>query len=70
MPPLLADYYTRRQLALELDRTEKTVQRWEKLPNGLPFTMLGGRKLYKKSSVIAWIERHERMPNPRRRAVA
>lgn len=64
---LLDGYLTRRQLANEIDRTEKTVQRWEKLPDGLPFTMLGSRKIYKKTSVLAWIESRERRPNPRRK---
>lgn len=65
--PLLDGYLTRRQLAMEIDRAEKTVQRWENLPDGLPFTMLSGRKLYKKTSVLAWIEGRERRPNRRRR---
>lgn len=64
---LLDGYLTRRQLANEIDRTEKTIQRWERLPDGLPFTMLGGRKLYKTTSVLAWIESRERKPNPRRK---
>lgn len=64
--PLLDEYLSRQKLALELERSEKTIARWENLPDGLPFTLLGGRKLYKKSSVIAWIESRERKPNPRR----
>jgi hypothetical protein len=64
---LLDGYLTRRQLAIEVNRAEKTIERWERLPDGLPCTMLGGRKLYKKTSVLAWIESRECRPNPRRR---
>ena len=66
---LLDAYLTRRQLAIEFNRTEKTISRWEHLPDGLSFTMLGARKLYKKSAVLAWIDSRERRPNPRRTRV-
>jgi excisionase family DNA binding protein len=68
MDALLSAYLTRNQLAAELNVTTRTVARWQAQPDGLPFTMLGSRTLYKRASVLAWIESHERQPNPRRRA--
>lgn len=66
--PLLDGYFdSRSELARELKRSEKTVARWENQPDGLPYTLLGGRKIYKKTSVLAWIESRECKPNPRRR---
>ena len=66
--PILDGYFdSRADLARELKRSEKTIARWEAQSDGLPFTLLGGRKIYKKTSVLAWIESKERKPNPRRK---
>lgn len=67
MTALLADYLTRDELAAELRVTTRTIARWELQPDGLPSTTLGGRKLYRRASVLAWIEGREKKPNPRRR---
>ena len=65
---LLDGYFgSREEIAKEVNRSPKTVARWERQPNGLPYTQLGGRRIYRKTSVIAWIESQERRPNPRRR---
>lgn len=68
MTGLLSEYLTRDELAAELRVTVRTIARWQAQPDGLPSTVLGGRTLYKRSSVLAWIDSHERQPNPRRRA--
>lgn len=65
---LLDDYLDRPSLAAELRVTERTLIRWQQQPDGLPYVELGGRILYRISSVRDWIESRERRPNPRRRA--
>ena len=65
---LLAGYVDRSTLAEMLECSERTVARYEDLPDGLPSLTLGGRRLYRLAAVKAWIESRERRPNPRRRA--
>lgn len=67
---ILADYLSRSMLAEQLGVCERSIARYEALPNGLPATVIGGRKLYKLASVQAWLAARERRPNPRRMAVA
>ncbi|MEL7719028.1 helix-turn-helix domain-containing protein [Citromicrobium bathyomarinum] len=67
---LLDEYLNREQLAHELKVNPRTVMRWQNLPDGLPFVELGGRILYRRSSVMEWIASKERFPNQRRRAAA
>lgn len=67
---LLDDYLTREQLAQELKATVRTIMRWENMPDGLPRVNVGGKILYRKSSVAAWLERRERQRNPVRRGAA
>lgn len=68
MSNLLSDYLTREQLAAEFGVTTRTIERWQKRPDGLPNTTIGGRTLYRIASVRVWMEAQERRPNPRRRA--
>jgi phage terminase Nu1 subunit (DNA packaging protein) len=66
---LLAGYITRADLAAQLGITERTIQNYERLPDGLPFMTMGGKiKLYRIESVAAWIAAREKSRNPRRRA--
>ena len=65
---LLAEFVDRETLAKELGVSPRTLIRYEALPDGLPSAMLGGRKLYRLSSVKEWIENRESRPNRRRRA--
>jgi excisionase family DNA binding protein len=63
---LLDDYLTRDELARELHITPRTLARWQAQPEGIPTVRVGGRTLFRVSSVRAWIEAHERQTNPRR----
>ncbi|WP_157784719.1 hypothetical protein [Sinorhizobium fredii] len=65
---LLQGYLDRPSLAKELRCSERTIIRYENLPDGLPSLMLGGRKLYRVEAVRQWIASQERRPNPTRRA--
>lgn len=64
---LLAGYVDRPTLAQMLRCSERTIARYEELPDGLPSLSLGGRRLYRVTHVQKWIEQRERHPNPRRR---
>ncbi|MBF0680828.1 MAG: helix-turn-helix domain-containing protein [Devosia sp.] len=66
MTALLDDYLTRSELARELKVTERTIIRYQNQPNGLPRTKMGGRTLYRRDSVLAWLQVNEQRPNPRR----
>ena len=65
---LLKDYIDRPRLADEWDCSERTIARYEDLPDGLPSLLLGGRKLYHVPTVMEWLQRRTKRPNPRRRA--
>ncbi|WP_161992858.1 helix-turn-helix domain-containing protein [Aureimonas leprariae] len=66
MSSLLSEYLTLDELAKELRVTVRTIHRWQSRADGIPCTTLGGRTLFRIASVRAWIEAHERKPNPRR----
>lgn len=68
MTGILQGYVDRPTLALELRVTPRTLARYEALPDGLPSTVLGGRKLYRVEAVKEWIAAREKRPNQRRAA--
>lgn len=63
---ILDDYLTRDELASELNVTKRTLIRWQNQPDGLPFIILGRRVLYRRASVLSWLQDRETRPNPRR----
>ena len=65
---ILSDYIDRATLAVQLRCSERSIARYETQPDGLPSTMIGGRKFYKLESVRSWLNARECRPNPRRRA--
>jgi hypothetical protein len=67
---LLAGYVTRAQLAAEWDCHERTIARYEAMPNGLPFLFIGGRKLYRIEDARRFMESRIVTPNPVRRGAA
>ena len=67
---LLAGYVTRTELAAEWDCHERTIARYEAMPDGLPFLFIGGRKLYRIEDARAFMERRIVQPNPVRRGAA
>ena len=68
MTGILQGYVDRPQLALELRVSPRTIARYEALPDGLPSTVLGGRKLYRVEAVKEWVAAKEKRPNQRRAA--
>jgi hypothetical protein len=67
---LLADFYTEQELAEEVRKDIRTVQRWRKLRIGPPVTFVGKTPFYRKPAARAWLSRRERTPPDRRRGSA
>ena len=52
---VLAEYMTRDELAEQLDRCARTLDRWSSLNLGPPRTILGRRVLYRRKAVAEWL---------------
>ena len=65
---LLAGFVTRAQLAAEWHCHERTIARYEAMPDGLPFLTIGGRKMYRIEDARAFMERRITTPNPVRKS--
>jgi hypothetical protein len=57
---VLDDYLTRKQLARQIRRDERTLARWEMLRQGPPVTKVGRLVLYRRESVAEWLRNQER----------
>lgn len=64
---ILDDLVDPKTLAEKLRCSTRTLMRYEHLPDGLPSLLIGGRKFYRVSSVMRWLEARERHPNQTRR---
>ncbi|MEI9899636.1 MAG: hypothetical protein WDN31_05240 [Hyphomicrobium sp.] len=64
---ILDEYLPREQLAKDMNVTVRTLDRWARAPDGLPFTKIGGRIFFRIASVRAWLAARERAPNPTRK---
>jgi hypothetical protein len=64
---LLEDYLTEPELAKELKKSERTVQRWRKKRVGPPYTLNGETVLYHIESAKTWLKAGEINPVPRSR---
>jgi hypothetical protein len=47
---------------LGLASSSRTLARWQLRHQGPPITRIGGRKLYRRASVLAWIRAREQRP--------
>jgi len=57
--PLLSEFLTKEQLAVELRRNVRTLDRWDALSIGPPRTRLGRMVLYRRSGVQKWLADQE-----------
>ena len=57
---LLDDFFTRAALARELGKSERTLERWERLGIGPPVTRLGNTPIYNIERARAWLLAQER----------
>ena len=57
--PLLSEFLTKRELAAELQRNERTLDRWDALGTGPPRTRVGRKVLYRRTSAQKWLAAQE-----------
>jgi hypothetical protein len=66
---LLAGYLSEGELAKQLKKTPRTLQRWRRRRVGPPVTLLGRVPYYRKEGVFAWMrDREVPMARERKRA--
>jgi hypothetical protein len=53
---LLAEYLTEQELAAELRKNPRTVQRWRALGIGPPYAMNGETPIYPRSGAVSWLQ--------------
>jgi hypothetical protein len=58
--PILAEFLTKEELASELRRNPRTLDRWDVLGMGPPRTFVGRKVLYRRASVQKWLTAQER----------
>lgn len=55
-PGLLDDYLSEADLAAELQKDVRTLQRWRKLRVGPPFVMNGITPIYPRPGAVKWLQ--------------
>ena len=58
--PVLSEFLTKEELAAELRRNPRTLDRWDALGMGPPRTHVGRKVLYRRASVQKWLCAQER----------
>jgi hypothetical protein len=53
--PILSEFLTKEELATELGRNPRTLDRWHVLRLGPPRTRVGRKVLYRRASVRNWL---------------
>ena len=61
---ILQDYVDRKNLAAQLMKSVRTLERWQQERIGPPITMIGGTPWYRVKSALAWLQEQERKPLP------
>jgi hypothetical protein len=59
LEPILSEFLTKEDLAAELRRNPRTLDRWEVLGVGPPRTRVGRQVLYRRASVQKWLVAQE-----------
>ena len=57
--PILSEFLTKEELAIELRRNPRTLDRWDVLGLGPPRTHVGRQVLYRRVSVQKWLVSQE-----------
>lgn len=63
LKPILSEFLTKAELASELRRNPRTLDRWAVLGTGPPRTHVGREVLYRRSSVQKWLVAQEQSPS-------
>jgi hypothetical protein len=53
--PILSEFLTKEELAAELRRNPRTLDRWDVLGVGPPRTRVGRQVLYRRATVQKWL---------------
>ena len=56
------------QQARDWHTTRRTLGRYDRLPDGLPFVIVGGKKFRPQKRCREWLAKRIQHPNPRRKA--
>jgi len=59
LEPILSEFLTKAELATELRRNPRTIDRWDVLGTGPPRTRVGRKVLYRRASVMRWLAAQE-----------
>jgi hypothetical protein len=57
--PILSEFFTKEELAAELQKNPRTLDRWDALGVGPARTHVGRKVLYKRASVQKWLAAQE-----------
>ncbi len=60
---VLGEYMPKDELAKDLDRCSRTLDRWASLGIGPPRTIIGRRVLYRRAAVQEWLLSQEEAPS-------
>jgi hypothetical protein len=60
--PLLSEFFEKEELTNELNKTPRTLDRWDALGTGPPRTRIGRKVLYRRTSVQKWLAAQEQSP--------
>ena len=63
--PILSDYLTKHEAAVELKRNPRTLDRWRRWGVGPPITRMGRTILYRRTSLEKWLASCEFQPDAR-----
>ena len=59
---ILSEYLTKAELAAQLRRSIRSVDRWALTGNGPPCVRMGRRTLYRRAAVVDWLRGLETHP--------
>ena len=59
---ILSEYLTKEELAAQLNRSTRSVDRWALTGDGPPCVRIGRRTLYRRAAVVEWLRGLEIRP--------
>jgi predicted DNA-binding transcriptional regulator AlpA len=59
---ILSEYLTKEELAAQLGRSTRSVDRWNLTGDGPPCIRIGRRSLYRRAAVVEWLRSLEIPP--------
>ena len=70
MADVLESYISEAELAKQLSKSQRTLQRWRRLRIGPAWTTIGNSTLYTREGVAQWLRSLEHRPQRKRSAAA